>query len=266
MDLIGALELQKVAEYRRARKTARAAGIGGLFFGGLAVFVGASALGQNILNLVLIMIGLLLVADGIWNFARPSAGGVIVDGFAFVVIGLWNIFITCFNILAAIAVPGAQPDVKWGVMGVVQIAYGIYRFVGCRRFAEAFRVKPDANDLAQLDELVKKIQKTKPKDAEGLVLFQVETFFGRQPWKGQLTDNGVLFVSVMMPDVIVARREEVHIEVKGKVVLGKTRKATIRIREHTLKVLIPPDSLAAIEAWKSRPAQQDVHVEPEGSG
>jgi len=62
--------------------------------------------------------------------------------------------------------------------------------------------------------------------------------------------------AVMMPDVIVARKEEVHIEVKGKVALGKTRKATIRIREHTLKVLIPPDSLAAIEAWKSRPSQQ----------
>ena len=100
MDLPAVNDLQQVAEYRRARKTLRAAGIGGLVFGGLALVTGVSMLAQNFLNIILIMIGLLLLAEGIWNVTYPTAVGILVDGAALILVGLWNIFITILNVLA----------------------------------------------------------------------------------------------------------------------------------------------------------------------
>jgi membrane-bound ClpP family serine protease len=245
-------ELQQVAEYRRARKTLRAAGIGGLVFGTLALFTGVSMLAQNFINIILIMIGLLLLVEGCWNVFRPTAEGILVDGAALLLVGLWNIFVTVFNVLAAVAAGGAAtPPVQWGLMGVLQIAYGIYRFVSYRRFADAFRKKPDEDELKRMDELVKKVMKTNPKDSASTISFKAKSFFGQQQWKGQLAENAAIFVAAQTHDVLVAGKDDVQIEVHGKVAFGKTRKAKVRIRTQTLEALISPDSLTRYEAWES---------------
>src|SRR5712691_11000070 len=117
MDPADMDELQQIAEYRRARKTLRAAGIGGIIFGVLALAIGVPLLTINLLNIVLVMIGLLLLVEGIWNVTYPTAEGVIVDGVALILVGVWNIFVTFFNALAAGGGPGAALHVHWAVIG-----------------------------------------------------------------------------------------------------------------------------------------------------
>jgi hypothetical protein len=196
-------ELQQVAEYRRARKTLRAAGIGGLVFDTLALIAGVSMLAQNFINIILIMIGLLLLVEGCWNVFYPTAEGILVDGAALLLVGLWNIFVTIFNVMAA------------------------------------------------MDELVKTLMKTNPKDSAGMISFKAKNFFGQQQWKGQLAENAALFVAAQTHDVLVAGKDDVQIKVHGKVAFGKTRKAKVRIRTQTLEALISPESLTRYEAWKS---------------
>jgi uncharacterized membrane protein len=83
-------ELQQIADYWKARKTLRAAGIGGLLFGVLAIVMGAVGLQESILNLILILIGMFLLGEGIFNLVMPTADGIVVDGIGLVVVGLWN--------------------------------------------------------------------------------------------------------------------------------------------------------------------------------
>lgn len=251
MDPADVDELQQIAEYRRARKTLRAAGIGGIIFGVLALAVGMPLLAVNPLNIVLVLIGALLLAEGIWNVSYPTAEGVIVDGLALLLVGLWNIFITFFNALAAGGGPGAALHVHWAVVGVFQIGYGVYRFASYRRFTEAFAEKPSAEDLKQMDQLVKKILKMKPKGAEDVITFQTTSSFKQQVWTAQLAGDAAMFVAKVGHDVLVAHKEEVDIEVHGKALLGKTLKATFRIRDHTMKGLISPESYAKYEDWKA---------------
>jgi hypothetical protein len=243
-------ELQQVAEYRRARKTLRAAGIGSLVFGTIALFMGVSMLAQNFINVILVMIGLLLLVEGCWNVFFPTAEGILVDGVALLLVGLWNIFVTVLNMLAAAAGGAATPPVQWGVVGVLQIAYGIYRFVSYRRFAEAFRKKPEDEELKRMHELVKMVMKANPKNSEGMISFKAKNFFGQQQWKGQLAENAAMFVAAQTHDVLVAGKDDVRIDVQGKVAFGKTRRAKVRIRSQTLDALISPESLTKYEAWK----------------
>src|SRR5260370_32291843 len=132
MDPADVDELQQVAEYRRARKTLRAAGIGGIVFGVLALAVGVPLLAVDLINAVLVMIGLLLLVEGIWNVTYPTAEGVIVDGLSLLVVGVWNIFVTIYNAVAAGGGPGAALHVQWAVIGGFQICFPRYRFSSSR--------------------------------------------------------------------------------------------------------------------------------------
>ena len=85
-----------------------------------------------------------------------------------------------------------------------------------------------------------------------MIAFTAKNFFGQRQWKGQLSENGAVFVAATTHDVLVATKDNVAIEVHRKVVLGKNRKATFRIRDQVLQGLISPESLAVYESWKTR--------------
>jgi hypothetical protein len=238
-------DLQRVAEYRRAVRTLRGFAIGAAVFGVIAVVTGSALLAQNPLNIILIGIGLLLIAEAIWNVVAPSAIGILVDAVVLLIVALWNIGITVLELAA-----GALTDARWGIIGVVQIGIAIYRFTTFPRFQAALQEKPDAEDVRHLDELVKTILKAKAKEEDNLIGFQQKDPFKAMAWRAQLADNAAIFVAKQGHDVILAHKEAVEIEVTGKVFLGKTLKAKLRIKDRTMNGTISPESYAKYEHWK----------------
>jgi hypothetical protein len=87
-------EQQKVANYKLLCKTLRPAGIGSIVFGIVGIGMGFATMEDNPLNAGLAIIGFFLLVEGVWIAAAPSPPGLIVDGIALIILGLWNIGIT----------------------------------------------------------------------------------------------------------------------------------------------------------------------------
>lgn len=249
-------ELQKIAEYRRGRNILRKLGIGGIVFGAINLLVGVPLVAVNPINLILVLIGFLLLVDGICNVVYPTAEGILVDGADFVLVGLWNLAVTVINGMAA-----AVPDVHWAVIGVFQLGWAVYRFASYPRFHRAFRERPDPDDVRLMDDLVRKLLKADPKKSPDVITFRAKSFLKEQNWKGQLSGGAALFAEPVGHEVLVARKEDVTVTVRGKVLLGKTLKASIRVKDRTLDGLIGPNSVAKYTAWKEA-GERPIVVEP----
>ena len=87
-------ELQKVANYRLVRKSFKGAAIGSIIFGLIAIGMGFGFAGENPINIVLGVIGILLVVEGAWLIRTSNPKGLIVDGIAICILGTWNIVVT----------------------------------------------------------------------------------------------------------------------------------------------------------------------------
>jgi hypothetical protein len=240
-------ELQEIAENRRARKILRASGIGAILFGVLALAIGIPLLAVDLLNVVLVGIGVLLLIEGIWNVSLPTAEGIIVDGIALILVGVWNIFIAFLSVL----VNNPEP-IRWGILGAVQIGYGIYRFTTYPRFYAALRHHPEPEDLKLMDKLVKQIQKTKTKATDDHIAFQTKGFLQQQVWKGQLARAAALFVDQTGHEVMVLHEDQFEMTVRGKVLIGKTLKVSVRFKDRVTDGLISPEEYAKYESWKGR--------------
>src|SRR5437868_5212639 len=147
-------ELQRIADYRMACKTLKKLGRATLFWGVLNLAASLPALGDHVLNFILVLIALLMVVEGIWNTTRPSAAGILIDGLVFSLVGLWNIFISVEEMLLG----APSPRVQWLIIGFIQIGWGIYRFVSYRRYHQALSVDPLPEDVKKMDALINQIQ------------------------------------------------------------------------------------------------------------
>jgi hypothetical protein len=242
-------ELHLIAEYHTACRALRMMGGGGIVFGIIAIVVGMGfAFTGYPINLVLALIGLCLLAAGIWCLALPGAEGVIVNGLALIFVGLWNIFITVLDLAT-----GATPRIWWAVVGVLLIAAAVKCFQQYARFSAALRHGVSKDELAMMDKLVKTILKANAKEDEDIVTFQVRPFAQHpKAWRGQLGRNGAVFVDKNSKEVLVAPKEEVRIEPHGKVLIGQTLKASVKIRDHKWEALISPTSFDRYRDWKFR--------------
>ncbi|MDX9980284.1 MAG: hypothetical protein RBU25_09700 [Lentisphaeria bacterium] len=233
-------ELQKVSNYRLVRKTLRGAGIGSIIFGLIAMFIGFGGMAENPINALLGVIGLFLLVEGIWLVVAPTPAGMIVDGIALIILGVWNIFITLAN------AAGGEGGGGFAVMGVFQIIWGCQGFGRYARFSSMPVEKPSPETVKMIDDIVKEILKMKGKTDQDLVEFQMEG----KAWKGRLSEDMAVFVEVLTQDVAFARKDAVRILPQGKALIGKTIKATIKFRDKAQNGTISPENFARYEAWK----------------
>jgi hypothetical protein len=113
------LGAQSSDEFAELKKQLKGAGIGSVIFGLVAVGLGAAFHQESAVNVVLAVIGVLLFAEGVWILVDPRPVGLVVDGIALWVIGIWNIVITIHNMSY-----GGHGTV-FGVLGVFQIIWGV---------------------------------------------------------------------------------------------------------------------------------------------
>lgn len=236
-------ELQRVSNYRLVRKTLRPAGIGSIVFGLIAIATGFGQMHANPINAILGLIGVFLLVEGIWITAAPTPAGMIVDGIALIVLGAWNVFITIAN---AASGGGGGPNF-FAVLGIWQIVWGCQGFGRHARLSKLPMNKPSEQTLKMIDGIVKDITRGKPKDVPDLIEFQIKN----QIWKGRLSQDSAILVQAAGQDVVFARKAQFQIDQTGKVLIGKTLKASFRLRDKSQNGTISPENFEKYAAWKN---------------
>jgi hypothetical protein len=183
------------------------------------------------------------------------AVAAIIDGIIAITLGLWNIFVTIINQAA-----GGPPQVHGIVFTVFMMSWGVSRFVMYRRFEDGLREVPEPEALQRLDKVVAKIKKLKSSEADDIIGFRIAARFMKpqQDFKGQLGEDAAIFIDKRGHDILVGHKDDVLIKVKGKVLLGKTLKASIRVAEHRLEGTISPESYQRYVDWKTREEDEGV--------
>lgn len=233
------LRLQQVADYRTVRKTLRASAIISLVIGAITLLIAIAPP----LDAVAALLGLGLLGTGAWNLARPRPTGILVDGASVLVIGVYNIVTSVMDIQAG----GSG---FWIKIGVFQLVLGAQAFWRHARFRDAFRFPATDAELAELDALVAAMWKSKVKESVDLVEFKVNGFH-ETPWKARLTDTLAIMATDGGREVRVAARGEIDIAENGKVLIGRSLKATFTIRGKAMKGTIPPESYERFQQWKT---------------
>lgn len=131
----------------------------------------------------LVPIGLVLLCAGAWNAYRPSITGLIVDGVAMILTGI-------FNCLAWLWAEHAGPSSagKWIIAGAFQIVWGI------RRLAIYPTARFAANDLqaiARLESLVGELSKRNAKDDPIVAEFRTGRILRRRNRLGLYPDGAI---------------------------------------------------------------------------
>lgn len=123
-------QLRAPHEPSTLRRMLRLAGAGSVFFGLLAVARGIPGVATDPLGKAMAIIGFLLAFEGVWIVAVPRPSGLILEGIAFAVVGLWNL------LLAAVR----GPAMLLTGLGLVELAWGFQYF---RRYARLSKLMGD---------------------------------------------------------------------------------------------------------------------------
>ena len=233
------LRLQQVADYRTVRRTLRSSAIISLVMGAITLLL-ALAPPPSLLAATL---GLVLLGAGAWNLARPRPTGILVDGASVIVVGLFNIGWSIVDIQSG----GSG---FWIKVGVFQLVLGGQAFWRYAHFRDAFRSPASEAELGELDGLVGAMWKSKVKESMDLIEFKVNGFH-ETPWKARLTDTLAILATDGGREVKVAARGEIDIAETGKVLIGRSLKATVTVRGKAMKGTIPPESYERFQQWKT---------------
>jgi len=215
----------------------RSSGIGSLLFGAIATVMGFSMMEDNPINLILALIGIGLFLEGLWLVIDPRPIGLIVDGLALIVLGVWNLAVTLGNARA-----GGPP--LFAILGVFQIIWGFQRFLRYGQTAkQSARHSPEVRK--QVQDVVQAVLKAAPESEAGALALNVNG----QVWKGMLWQEAAAFVSADGAQAHFARPDEVGLVVR------ETRKrksrVTLSVGGRELEAEMADEQLARLQTWLS---------------
>jgi len=231
---------KKAAEYCLMIRLLRPAGFWGILFGVLALFIGYAGTHVNPINWGLVIIGCAMIAQGIIIYISPSPAMLLAEGIEFIILACWNIFIILSNGLSGAASTGPSP-----VIVIIQVVCGgsyikkYYRLRGLRDN------EPSPQDIQDTQQIIKDTFKGNVKRNSDAVSFQTSMHV----WKGKIMPDAIMLVDTKGRDLILAGKDEFHFESQGKVLVGKSMKASIRCGEYKWSVQIDPVSFERIDAW-----------------
>jgi hypothetical protein len=157
------------------------------------------------------------------------------------IVALWNII---FVALPGLVFGGGGEHIKWAFIGLLQIGWSVRRFMDYPRYRQALREKPSAEELEGMEKLVKGINKSSDKEP-GYLQFNARAAV----LKGLLSSEAVIIVDKARQDVFVAHRNEVGLDLKGKVLIGSKLKATLRLKTKTFTGTISQESAGKLQTW-----------------
>lgn len=234
-------DLRALSEYVAIFNGLKASAVGSIIFGLVAIGMGVGLAKENPLNAILAVLGVLLLFEGFWLLAMPSAGGLILDGIALLGLGAWNILITIANMAAS----GGGGTPVFGVIGIFQIVLGVKSFIKFSSVSKISTEAPSKDKIKEFNRFVASIQKSKSTGENDIVEFTAGC-----PWKGRLMQKHGIFLKGGGQAVIFADRNEIEISEQGKKMFGKSLKASFEICGTQYKGSISPEMLKKFQDWK----------------
>jgi hypothetical protein len=235
------------AAYRTAVRSLRAAGIASIIFGLIALGLGIASMNDSPVNAFLAFLGLVLLVEGIWLVSAPSPAGMIVDGFALIALGIWNIFVTVHN-----ASSGASSSGSFALMGLWQIVWGFQSFGRYHRLRQTCLIPPSPEDLTQIDRVLQELR-LPPAGSEGMIEFEAKGGPHKR-WKARLLPDLAVFVCGKEAQIVIATRDEIKITPsEGVPTRARNPRTLIELGTHKLNASISPDALACLQCWQATP-------------
>ena len=174
-----------------------------------------------------------------------------MNGIALLVVAAWNIITSVVDLSSG--TPESAGSIRWAVLGALQVYWAFQSFAKRRECFDSVPITMSEESVRRVDDLLKAIDKSNPSKDPSVVQFHQKNFLTDRVWKGQLFAGGGVFVTPKGPEGVAVRPHDVHLEVRGKVRVGKTAKATVKLGPLNMYVLIPPESLERLQAWKDAP-------------
>ena len=243
-------KVQRVAEYRAARRTIRLSGTWSVLFGVISIMAGCIWMP---VDWVLTVLGVTLMATGGWNFLAPRPTSIVLDAVILLLVGAYNL------IGAVLAVmDGLPPSAGRACLGGLQIVWGVRRLGNLRQFASAFLERPTDLETKDIEETVSAIRKATAKGSADVI--ELTTGVARRAWKARLMGDHAVFVAVATSDFLVGTRGTVVLTPRANEPRGGALTANLTVGATRLRITIGPDSLRLLEQWKgaATPLQKPV--------
>jgi hypothetical protein len=189
-------EMQRVFNYKALRKSLVIPGIIGIVLGTVFLCLGIE-------NVIMLLIGIFMIAMGIWLLVAPSRAGIIVAGIS-------NILLAIIVILFALI----QGQGK-GYMVVVAIFQMMGGIQGLTRYSHLSKQpvrKPTSLAMRQADTLMAMVRRAKIKEDAFVIQFYAYGIHRQIYWKGKLYETAGVFLEDNGETVIIAPKQKVSIK------------------------------------------------------
>jgi hypothetical protein len=201
--------LRNVAGYRALCAQVRRSSTGGLFFGGLMLFIWYAGFGQRNdygpFSLIYLGLAGLEFTVALWNRVSPSAEGILLDGVVLLVFGVATLTRHLLTWQGAIA--GPKPIPIFSLLAVYWVYSGFSTVRSYFQIRRAFTHRPSAEHLRWFNDLLREVKAADP-DADPDAL-DLPT---KPPLRGKLLGDTALFVSPGSDDPIIVARPDVVID------------------------------------------------------
>lgn len=207
---------------------------------GTAVGAVAAGCGFAAGLLPLAITGVVLFGAGLWNLHRPAITGMIVDGAAMIVTGI-------FHGLAWLWIEGERPSStgKWILTGAIQIVWGVRR-LALYRVARGAVDDPQA--IAELESRIRELSKRNAKTDSSVVEFSTGRIRGRRNRLGLYPDGVIGLLEQQV--VRLERRGDIWIETRGTTLGGRSVKVRIQMSDLELTGRMTAEHFERFERWK----------------
>lgn len=219
-------DLQNVCDYRLAFKGQKINAVVSLLFGVFAFGAGVLGYQQSIIGVFLLLLGFLLIVDGLGLLLVRSLNVLLLDAVAFCTLGIWNVAVTAMDLAA-----GYGDGSRWILIGLFQVGWGFKSFTKYRALSKI--PEPGPALIKHVDELLNDVIHAKDHERGDIIEFQIVGFRDRQNWKGRLCGDLGIFVMGGGKEGVFAEKEKIEIVPQGKPKSNGRMKASFRFRDHS---------------------------------
>jgi hypothetical protein len=255
MDTNNCDDLQRLIDYRAARKTVRSAswftlGVGTVIvLGTIGVILDHPA---EVPILVFLAVAIGIVIGGLANLIRPFPFWLLVDG-----VLILTLAVALGYSMAVVEGPDSKLT---ALLFALLLAYALHRFVKYRRCRLIWIEKPTEESLTSLNRLIQTIKDSRLEEGQDFIEFWIgpvpiwqERLFGSF-WKGQLGARTAVFVDHAGCEAIIAPKEAVTIaatrELPRDPLAGPLWECTFHFKDQTMEGAISPICLSRYHQWK----------------
>ncbi len=240
------LKLKNAANYLNLRRF-RKGGIGTLIWGIINIFIGLIGLIYDPINVVILFIAGFMIIVGITVIISPGITGLLLEGITFLTVGVWNLFITFYDMFNY----GVPPIGFTTWFGLMQLAWSGDYFYKYYTYKKKGIYKPTKDVLKAVKHIRKTIRRLNPKKELNAIKLKVFEKEYSGIWKGKLLNDIAIFVSKKKKSIFFADINDVSIEIIGKKLLSDRYKIFFRMNGKKYFANIIPLYHDRYESWKS---------------